>query len=48
MHAEVDHVHPRQKRRFFSCLVDGACAEVAGGNGRRQAWGGLRLEDVAI
>lgn len=37
MHAEVDHVHPRQKRRFFSCLVDGACAEVAGGNGRRQA-----------
>lgn len=37
VHAEVDHVHPRQKRRFFSCLVDGACAEVAGGNGRRQA-----------
>ena len=35
IHAEVDRVHPRQKRRFFSCLVDGRCAEEPGG--RRKA-----------
>ncbi|CAK8993614.1 1 [Durusdinium trenchii] len=37
IHAEVDKIHPRQKRRYFSCLVDGQCSEVPGSNGRRKA-----------
>ena len=31
VHAEVDNVHPRQHRRYFSCLIDGSCADVGGG-----------------
>eukprot|EP00438_Fugacium_kawagutii_P013659 Skav213132 [mRNA] locus=scaffold107:314125:315917:+ [translate_table: standard] len=33
----ADNVHEHQKRRFFSCLVDGRCPEEAGGKGKRQA-----------
>jgi len=32
--AAHDAVHPRQKRRYFSCLIDGKCAEAA--DGRRK------------
>ncbi|CAE7411692.1 FKS1 [Symbiodinium natans] len=31
VHAEVDNVHPRQHRRYFSCLIDGSCADIGGG-----------------
>ena len=31
VHAEVDRVHPRQHRRYFSCLIDGACQDIGGG-----------------
>ena len=51
IHAEVDRVHPRQKRRFFSCLVDGRCAEEPGrpAQGARtgdRGWGCCEIHGV--
>jgi len=29
--ADVDRVHVRQKRRYYSCLIDGSCKDAPGG-----------------
>jgi len=29
--ADIDQVHPQQRRRYFSCLMDATCEELSGG-----------------
>ncbi|CAJ1438265.1 unnamed protein product [Effrenium voratum] len=48
VHAEVDGVHARQKRRYFSCLVDASSPEQSGSGGRREARFSVELPGYPI